>query len=113
MQTTNKMRFSLSSVSSTEEMLDLNMSKNNSTDSAPGPTLSLVLKSNTSCEVWKYFGFAPDHAGNLSNIDFPKCRLCSNDVLAKWSNTSNLFYHLKKKHPNEHTKVKSKQKQLP
>ena len=107
------MVLSLSSVSSSEETLDSNTNNNNSTDSTPGPTLSLVSKSNISSEVWKYFGFATDHAGNPSNRDVLKCKLCSDDVPAKWSNTSNLFYHLKKKHLNEYTKVKSKQKQLP
>ena len=77
MQTTNKIALLLSSVSSFEEMLDSNTNNNNSTDSTPGPTLSLASKSNTSSEVWKYFGFAPDHAGNPSNIDVPKCKLCS------------------------------------
>ena len=113
MQTINKKAPLLSSVSSSEETLDLNTSNNNSRDSTPGPTLSLVSKSNTSSEIWKYLGFAPDHAGNLSYIDVPRCKLYSDDVPAKWSNTSNLFYHRKKKHLNEYTKVKSKQKQLP
>ena len=64
----------------------------------------LVSKRKAKAFVWKYFGFETDGNGRLLCVDLPKCRLCPNHttVAAKDSNTSNLYSHLKTKHPEEY-----------
>lgn len=52
---------------------------------------------------WAYFGFKPD----TNDESKPICRLCGRLVLAKASNTSNLFSHLKNKHPRQYAEIKS------
>jgi len=54
--------------------------------------------------VRKYFGFEADRNGRPLCVDLPKCHLCPNHttVAAKDSNTSNLYSHLKTKHPWEY-----------
>ena len=67
--------------------------------------LELVAKKNTKSKVWKYFGFTPNEDGSPSDSDTPKCRLCLKDVSARWSNTSNLLYHLKLHHISEYREI--------
>ena len=64
----------------------------------------LVSKRKAKAFVWKYFGFETDGNGRPLCVDLPKCRLCPNHttVAAKDSNTSNLYSHLKTKHPEEY-----------
>ena len=62
---------------------------------------TLVSKKKTTSFVWKYFGFETDRNGRPLRIDTPKCRLCQATVAAKDSNTSNLYSHLRNKHPEE------------
>ena len=42
----------------------------------------------------------------------PTCRLCFEDVPAKWLNTSNLLSHLKKHHLEEYVKVRASNKRV-
>ena len=62
----------------------------------------LVLKHNTKAFIWKYFGFEPKEKGNLQLKNHPKCHLCQLEITAKDGNTSNLYSHLKNKHPEEY-----------
>ena len=71
----------------------------------------LVTKRNTSAPVWKHFGFEADEGGKPRNVCRPQCRVCHQEVGAKDGNTSNLYSHLKNKHPELYTEVcKSKSK---
>ena len=63
---------------------------------------TLVSNKKTKAFVWKYFGFETDGNGRPLHVDSPKCRLCQATVAAKDSNTSNLYSHLRNKHPNEY-----------
>ena len=56
---------------------------------------------NKKALVWKYFGFS-----STANKDKPVCSICYENVLTKNSNTSNLYSHLKYKHPKEYLEVK-------
>ena len=38
----------------------------------------------------------------------PICRSCGKEVLAKGSNTTNLFQHLREHHPSEYAEIASK-----
>jgi len=58
----------------------------------PGIVEGLVSKRNTKAFIWKYFGFSTDE--NERPRGNPKCRLCGTEVLAKDSNSSNLYSHL-------------------
>ena len=62
---------------------------------------TLVSKKKTTSFVWKYFGFETDGNGRPLRLNAPKCRLCQATVAAKDSNTSNLYSHLRNKHPEE------------
>lgn len=73
----------------------------------------LVEKSNTTSEVWRYFGFQPGSDGRPENIETPVCKICFRVIPAKASNTSNLYAHLKSQHPHIYLEVKSKSNQAP
>ena len=62
---------------------------------------SLVSKKKTKSFVWNYFGFESDGNGRPRCINSPKCHLCRATIAAKDSNTTNLYSHLKSKHPEE------------
>ena len=62
---------------------------------------ALVSKKKTKSFVWNYFGFESDGNGRPRCINSPKCRLCRATIAAKDSNTTNLYSHLKSKHPEE------------
>ena len=71
----------------------------------------LVAKQNTSTLMWKHFGFEADESGKPRQLCCPQCRICHQEVAAKDGNTSNLYSHLKNKHPELYTEVcKSKAK---
>ena len=55
--------------------------------------------------IWKYFRFIPDENGQ--STENPRCRLCDLEVLAKDSNTSNLYSHLCHKHLDTHSIVQA------
>uniref|UniRef100_A0A1X7VSP6 Uncharacterized protein n=1 Tax=Amphimedon queenslandica TaxID=400682 RepID=A0A1X7VSP6_AMPQE len=44
----------------------------NETDSSLSLSQQLVLKKNTTSQVWRYFGFQPDSNGRPKNCDTPK-----------------------------------------
>ncbi|XP_007888700.1 E3 SUMO-protein ligase ZBED1 [Callorhinchus milii] len=73
----------------------------------------LVEKSNTTSEVWRYFGFQPGSDGRPENIETPVCKICFRVIPAKASNTSNLYAHLKSQHPHIYIEVKGKPNQTP
>ena len=65
----------------------------------------LVEKRNTKSPVWTYFGFVPDDDGEPKDVNSPTCKICSEDVMARDGNTSNLFSHLKIYHKHEYNEV--------
>ena len=67
----------------------------------------LVTKQNTKSHIWNNFGFEPDESGKPRSKDHPKCRLCKTEIAAKDGNTSNLFSHLKNKHPEEYHRIRN------
>ena len=77
----------------------------------------LVPLPNGKSVVWKYFRFIPNLSGKVEDKKKVYCKLCDPPFALSYStNTSNLTYHLDRKHPEEHRKVLSaqgKQKQAP
>ena len=76
----------------------------------------LVPLPNGKSTVWKYFGFIHNSAGKIEDKKKVYCKLCDPPFALSYStNTSNLTYHLERKHPEEHRKVLSAQgkKQAP
>ena len=59
---------------------------------------TLIEKPNTKSQVWKHFGLVPDADGKPKEMDKPRCKLCFEEVIAKYGNTNNLFTHLRNKH---------------
>ena len=64
--------------------------------------VQLVPKPNTTSPVWKYFALEIDEKGKVKNDEEVVCRLCSKEVIAKGSNTSNLISHLHVHHPSQY-----------
>ena len=64
---------------------------------ANSPETDLVSGKNAKVFIWKYFGFIPDKNGEPTGN--PRCHLYELDVLAKDSNTRNLYSHLRYKTP--------------
>ena len=62
---------------------------------------NLVKKPHTTSSVWAHFGLKGDEKGLPIPDEIEKlvCRHCKKVVLAKLSNTSNLFSHLEDHHP--------------
>ena len=75
-------------------------SENLSSDSSNRPKLCKLSKKKAL--VWKYFGFLSSRATNKDKLI---CSLCRQEVPTKNSNTSNLYSHLKFKHPKEYLEV--------
>ena len=65
---------------------------------------NLVKKPHTISLAWKYYSVKANDKGVPieSELDGPICNLCHKRVLAKRSNTTNLFSHLQKHHPKEY-----------
>ena len=61
-------------------------------------------KKNGFSAIWSHFGFKPDSEYETT----PVCRLCGKDVAAKSGHTSNLFSHLKHKHPSQYALLQQK-----
>ena len=61
----------------------------------------LVRKKNTKGSVWQNFGLMAKEDGRVIEKEqiMPICRTCGKGVLAKGSNTTNLFQHLREHHP--------------
>ena len=60
----------------------------------------LMKKRNTKSNVWQSFGLMATEDGKIieKEQDKPICRSCGKGVLAKGSNTTNLFQHLREHH---------------
>ena len=69
--------------------------------------LVLVKKSWVKSMIWNYFGVKGDESSKpvKEDIDKPVCKLCKKPVLAKRSNTTNLFHHLQKHHPDAYSMI--------
>ena len=70
----------------------------------------LLPKKGTKFKAWRHFGLRHED-GKLINIDKPVCKFCLSIVSAKDGNTTNLYAHLRNKHPDEYaaTKIKTSQ----
>ena len=64
-------------------------------------SLLLVCKRNTKSSVWQNFGVMATEDGKVieKEQEKPICQTCGKDILAKGSNTTNLFQHLCERHP--------------
>ncbi|XP_057183139.1 E3 SUMO-protein ligase ZBED1-like [Triplophysa rosa] len=56
-------------------------------------------KGNTNSVIWKWFGYLKSDETQIK----PICKICRRSVPTKTGNTTNLFHHLKKYHPSDHT----------
>ena len=65
--------------------------------------LELVKKTSVTSIIWTWFGYKPSDEQQERIL----CRVCGATVLAKSSNTTNLFYHLKTKHAIEYPDIPS------
>ena len=67
---------------------------------AKDPTLShpLVDKTNTKSQVWKHFRLVLDTDRKPKEMAKPRWKLCFEEVIARFRNTSNLYAHLRNKH---------------
>jgi len=63
--------------------------------------LFVVKKKKTNSGVWQHFAFKATENGSVieNEQDRPICRFCGKGVLAKASNTTNLYQHLREHHP--------------
>ena len=63
--------------------------------------LCVVPKKNTKSNAWLHFALLATEDGKIidSELDRPVCKVCGKRVLAKASNTTNLFQHLREHHP--------------
>ena len=58
--------------------------------------------------VWKHFGFEADKKGHPQSPDHLKSCVCHQNVAAKDGNTSNLYSHLKNRHPEVYSKLEKR-----
>lgn len=66
----------------------------------------LVPLPNGKSIVWKYFKFIPNLSGMVEDKSKVHCKLCDPLFTLLYStNTSDLTYHLDRKHLKEHRKV--------
>ena len=77
-----------------------------STDTEPVQE-NLVKKPKTTSPVWNYFSVKANNKGVPipNELDRPICNLCSKCVMAKRSNTTNLFSHLEEHHPDIYVEI--------
>ena len=75
------------------------------------PEVELVAKRKTITPVWKHFGFEADEEDKPQSPDRPICCVCQQGVAAKDGNTSNLYSHLKDRHPGLYLQVERGQAQ--
>ncbi len=68
----------------------------------------LVSKRKTVAPVWVHFGFQADAKVQLQDPDHLKCRMCDVVVGAKDGNTSNLYSHLKTRHPEVYIQIEKR-----
>ena len=60
--------------------------------------LFVVLNKNTKSNTWLHFALLATKDGKAIE-DKPICKVCGKSVLAKASNTTNFFQHLREHHP--------------
>ncbi|XP_064153682.1 E3 SUMO-protein ligase ZBED1-like isoform X1 [Anguilla rostrata] len=56
-------------------------------------------KGHTTSVIWKSFGYLKSDQAQTSI----RCKICRRPVLSRTGNTTNLFHHLKRHHPTEHS----------
>ena len=93
-----------------DEVSEISNSERDKLESISSDTC--VLKRKTKGFVWKYFGFETDRNGHLHFVNLPKCCLCQATVAVEDSNTSNLYSHLKSKHPEDYSIAQVSKKDL-
>ena len=78
-----------------------------SSDSGSDNELVLVKKSEVKSMIWNYFGVKGDESGKpvKEDIDKPVCKMCKKPVLAKRSNTTNLFHHLQEHNSDVYSEI--------
>lgn len=62
-------------------------------------------KGKVSSPVWEFFGYYKSDTSQTKVV----CKLCKTVVPTKAGNTTNLFYHLSRAHPLEHSRIKQPQ----
>ena len=66
----------------------------------------LVPLPNEKSLVWQYFGFVANASKKITDKKKVYCKLCDPPLALSYStDTSNLTYHVERKHPEEHRKV--------
>ena len=67
----------------------------------------VVPKKNTKSSAWLYFSLPVTQDGKVieNEQDRPVCKVCGKHVLAKASNTTNLFQHLREHHPTAYAEL--------
>ena len=67
----------------------------------------VVPKKNTKSSAWLYFSLPATQDGKVieNAQDRPVCKVCGKRVLAKASNTTNLFQHLREHHPTAYAEL--------
>ena len=67
----------------------------------------VVPKKNTKSSAWLYFSLPATQDGKVieNEQDRPVCKVCGKRVLAKASNTTNLFQHLREHHPTAYAEL--------
>ena len=71
-----------------------------SASSGGSATEYLKAPSGAKSKVWKYFGFTMNESGAIVSKTQVKCTLCRNNI-SFCGNTTNLSYHLERKHPEQ------------
>ena len=67
----------------------------------------VMPKKNTKSSAWLYFSLLATQDGKVieTEQDRSVCKVCGKRVLAKASNTTNLFQHLREHHPTAYTEL--------
>ena len=78
--------------------------------SSPAVAPTVLIPKNTTSEAWKHFGLKAGPDGKPLDTSTAYCTLCQHPVSAKGGNTSNLFSHLKFKHPKEFSDIEKTRK---
>ena len=77
----------------------------NASEDETEPEVELVAKQKTITPVWKHFGFKADEEDKPQSPDHPICCVCQQEAAAKDGNTSNLYSHLKDRHPGLYLQI--------
>ena len=72
--------------------------------------LTLIVKPKTKSAVWSFFCIESDSNGRPNNTNKPICCKCCEPVAASYGNTSNLFSHLRRKHPLLYAQIHNNKK---